>query len=99
MKIDDPAEIVVPSSTEKAAQSPARPTQVVAEEAPLPPVLQPSHTHDQNLQSVMDEVCTDRVYNVAEQAAQCVVKLPKMSLTGQFLLESLFIYILKQVHL
>ena len=58
---------VVPPTAEEAAQSPTRPSQVAAEA--IHPVLQPSHHHDQNLRSVTDELCPDRVYTAAEKAA------------------------------
>jgi hypothetical protein len=53
-----------PSAAEKAGPSPTHSSQVAAAEA-LPPVLQPSHHHDQNFRSVVDELCPDRVYHEA----------------------------------
>ena len=67
METADKAGNNVPPSAEKAAQFPNQPTQVAAAEA-VPPVLQPSHYHDQNFRSVDDELCPDRVYIAAEQA-------------------------------
>ena len=76
MKTAGAAENVVPANAVKAAQSPTHhPTQVAAEEAPHP---QPSLQDDQNFRSVMDELCPDRVYHAAEQAADHPPHIPQV---------------------
>ena len=60
--------VLPPITTEIAVPSPTHSSQVAAAEAPHH-VLQPSYPHDQNLWSVMDELCPDRVCNAAGQTA------------------------------